>query len=351
MPLSTLTTFRIGGPAAYFIDIRTLEDIPEAVAFAESKNMPICVIGAGSNLLISDQGLNAVVVKISATGIQTEEVFDAHHNQTGEYVLIVRAGERWDDVVRYAVDHNLGGIENLSLIPGLVGAAAIQNIGAYGVEIADVLDWVEAFDIRTHSIRRFTKNECQFAYRHSFFKTKEGKNFIITQVAMRLVSGRAPQISYKDLAEYFSSAGIEAPAIREVRQAVIAIRTRKLPDPAILPNAGSFFKNPVVSEADARILKEAYPLMPAHAVSPGRVKISAAWLIDHVCNMRGVMHGDAGTFERQPLVIVNRGAATASDIQTFSEKIAAAVKEKTNIDLEREVELVSDERVAEHFRK
>ena len=246
----------------------------------------------------------------------------------------------------------------------------MQNIVAYGVELANVLEWVEVFDIETLKFMQLSRKDCQFDYRMSIFKTSPGKKFIVTKVALRLrkfslqsggeqSGGYSPNISYKDLAQYFSTAEIDRPTVRDVRKAVIVIRNRKLPDPSVVPNAGSFFKNPVISETRTAEIREKFPLLPTHPVLPthsvlgalsggdstGLVKVSAAWIIDHVAGLAGKGNEKVSTYENQALVIVNRGGATARDIKNFAETIALIVKEKTKIKLETEVEWVSNETI------
>lgn len=338
VPLATLTTFRIGGSARYVVSV-TPEEITEAVAFAESQQLPLFVLGAGSNVLVSDGPLEAVVVRIAP-----QHVFE-YTDHGNSVICVASAGDMWDELVADSVQRGYSGLENLSLIPGTVGAAPVQNIGAYGVELADVLEWVEVFDVRAKKARRLDAAECQLGYRSSVFKTPQGKRYIVLRVAMKLQTNTRPNISYKDLASYFEKAGKQEPTRAEVRAAVISIRRAKLPDPARVPNAGSFFKNPVVETQHAAELAVRFPGMqffPAtQAQSSGYVKTSAAWIIDHVCGLRGVIRGSVGTYETQPLVIVNRGNATARDVQDFSREIISAVKEKTGIILEPEVEFIS----------
>ncbi len=348
VPLSSLTTFRVGGPARFFITISDTKKLPEAVAFAQAKNLPMFFLGAGSNLLVSDDPFDAVVIKIVEKGIEYEAVETA---DTGadKSLVIASAGEKWDDLVRDTVERGWGGLENLSLIPGLVGAAAVQNIGAYGVELSNILEWVEVFDVESGKFVRMTRDECQFDYRMSVFKTPAGKKFIITKIALclSLAKSARPNISYKDLAQYFSpeNANISAPTNQDVRQAVIVIRRRKLPDPEIVPNAGSFFKNPIISETRATEIRAQFPLLPGHSVGGGKLKVSAAWIIDHIAGLAGRGTEKVSTYENQALVIVNRGGATSRDIKNFAETIALIVKEKTKIILEPEVEWVSNEKI------
>lgn len=324
-PLARHTTFRIGGPARFFIEVKTVPDLVEAVAYTAMAKLPYLTLGGGSNLLISDAGFDGVVIKVEVEGIEFPE----------KDLLVVGAGEVWDDVVAAAVSRNLSGIENLSYIPGNAGAAPVQNIGAYGAEIKEVIEWVEVFDPLIMGVRSLTNSECRFGYRDSLFKSEEGKNLIVTRIAMRLRENGKPNISYKDLAVYFT--GKEETTIAEVRNAVIEIRKKKLPDVAEVGTAGSFFKNPIVTESKYVELVEKYPDLPSFAAGEGFKKIPLAWVLDKICGLNGYKEGNVGLYKTQPLALVNFGGATANDIKNLAASIEAQVKEKTGIEIEWEV--------------
>ena len=254
-----------------------------------------------------------------------------------EVFLRVGAAEVWDEVVAYAVEHGWGGIENLSLIPGETGAAAVQNIGAYGVEIKDVIESVEAYNQLTFEKRVFSREECAYGYRDSFFKDEQHDPYIVTYVTLRLAKQPAYALSYGQLRELL---GEEPLSLRRVREAVIATRKAKLPDPAVLGNAGSFFKNPVIPTAHYEELKRRYPELPGYPVSEQEVKVPAGWLIE-ACGFKGKQHGPVGVYEKQALVLVNLGEATGHEIALVAESIRAAVNDRFGIELMPEVKYVS----------
>jgi len=330
-PLADFTTFRIGGNARFFCTIEKKEDLPEAVVFAREKSLPIFILGGGSNILISDKGFDGLVVKMGI--VEVEEI------KAG--LVRAGAGENWDDFVAWTVDKGYGGLENLSLIPGTVGAAPVQNIGAYGVEVGDLIDSVEVFDAKENTFKSLSHKECDFSYRDSAFKKEKGR-YVIASVLFKLKKNTTPDISYKDLVELFKNK--QKPSIAEVRAAVIAIRTAKLPDLSKVGTAGSFFKNPVISKEKYAELKERYPELPSFAESAkggdGRVKVPLAWIIDKVCGLKGNKYGKAGIHETQALVIVNYSNASFEDVEKAAKEVEKSVKEKTGIDIEREVIMV-----------
>ncbi|HLP43967.1 MAG TPA: UDP-N-acetylmuramate dehydrogenase [Candidatus Nanoarchaeia archaeon] len=327
--LAPYTSFRIGGPASFLIEADSEDVLKVAVEYAHHKILPIFVLGEGSNVLISDEGFKGLVIQVNIRGVEFPE----------PNLLVAGAGEHWDDVVAMAVAKNLSGIENLSYIPGSVGATPVQNIGAYGTEIKEVIEWVEAFDPKTMSVRRLTNAECRFGYRNSLFKSGDGKHLIVVRVAFRLKENGAPNISYKDLALYFS--GKHNPTITEVRQAVIDIRKKKLPDIKEVGTAGSFFKNPIISRDAYTALLKKYPDMPSFPTNDGKKKIPLAWILDKVCNLNGYREGNVGLYKTQPLALVNFGNGTANEIKNLAEKISNQVKEKTGIEIEWEVVAVN----------
>ena len=330
-PLRLHTTFRAGGPARYFIEAATEGEIKEAVAFAHRQGLPVFVLGGGSNVLAGDGGFHGVVVHIATRGIQTAGETE------GGIEVIAAAGEDWDALVALAVERRLYGLENMSLIPGQVGAAVAGNIGAYGAEVKDTLRWAEALDTRTGAIRRWTRDECQFGYRRSFFKTREGRGWIVLRAGFALSKRGAVNTEYKDVREFFSRPGSATPTLAGVREAVMAIRRGKLPDLARIGTAGSFFKNPVMSRADFEALAARHPGLPGHDDGNGLVKVPLGWILDKVCGLKGVRRGRAGTYQGQALVLVNDGG-TAAAVEALAEEMAQAVKAKTGLNVEWEVE-------------
>lgn len=330
--LKKYTTFKTGGKASLFCAVKNRQDLVDAVLYTKKEQIPFYVLGDGSNTLASENGYDGLIIKITTQGIIFQE--------EGESVLMkVEAGVLWDECVQVAVEHFLYGLENLSLIPGTAGAAPIQNIGAYGVEVGDRIDSIDVFNVETESFETLSKEKCNFGYRDSIFKKPEGKKYIVVGVNFLLSKQSLLKTDYKDIQEYFSLSGEEV-NLQSLRKAIIHIRTKKLPDLSVLGTAGSFFKNPVVKKELINILQKEYPLIiPVYEIDiPGYVKTSAAFLIDKIAGMKGVRVGDVGTYENQALVLVNYGSATGEEVFDFAQKIQSEVKAKTGIDLEMEVQ-------------
>ena len=336
VPLAPLTTFRIGGPARYFVEAHNPPEVSEAVAFANSHELPLFVLGGGSNLVVSDDGWPGVVLKLSIKGTDRRD-------EREKTIFTVGAGESWDDFVARAVSANCGGIECLSGIPGSVGGTPVQNVGAYGQEVSQTIESVEAFDQKDCQVRELCAEACGFSYRTSIFNTTERGRFIILRVTYALTLDGGPHVEYQDLRRYFE--GFSAnPTLAEVRKAVREIRSRKGmlivegdPDSR---SAGSFFKNPVLSEqqlADLNRRAEAknltVPFYPALAQSH---KVSAAWLVEHAGFSRGYSQGHVGISTKHALALVNRGDATAAELITLKEQIQTRVEEFWGIRLEPE---------------
>ncbi|MBI5385833.1 MAG: UDP-N-acetylmuramate dehydrogenase [Verrucomicrobia bacterium] len=331
VPLSQHTTLRTGGPARYFVEAVSLEEVREAVRLAQRHGLPTRLLGSGSNVLASDAGFDGVVIKMATRGIQET----ASGNST--VVVTAEAGESWDALVEFAVARGLGGLEAMSLIPGTVGAAVIGNIGAYGAEVKDTLQWAEAMDLRSGRNCQFAADECRFSYRWSHFKTAEGRGFVITRAAFALRRDAAPNLRYKDVREKLAASGVAEPTIRDVREAVISIRQGKLPDLARIGTAGSFFKNPVLPRDRYEALAIRFPGLPGFDEGNGLRKVPLGWILDKVCGMKGLQRGRVGTHPDQALVIVNDGG-TATEVEALAYEIATAVKETTGITIEWEVE-------------
>lgn len=328
VPLAPHTTMRAGGNARFFARIISVEDLREAVLFARAKNLSIFVLGGGSNTLFWEVEYPGLVVKIEVKGID----YDGAH-------VKAQAGEVWDEFVGNVTERNLWGIENLSLVPGTVGGAVVQNIGAYGVEASETIISVDALDTEIMQIKTFLREECEFGYRESIFK--KNKNLIVVSATFELTANGAPNIDYEDVKKYFFEKGIQTPSLVEIRDAIVAIRTAKMPTHPI-GTAGSFFKNPVVSMSQYESLKKKFPEIKAYLQGDNTVKLSAAWLIDHVGGWKGVRHGDAGVHEKQALILVNYGSATAKEILSLADEIKKDIKQKTNIDIEEEVVIIAE---------
>jgi UDP-N-acetylmuramate dehydrogenase len=354
VPLKNLTTLKVGGVARYLTLISSLRELRQALAFAREKNLPFVILGGGSNVLVADEGCAGLVIKNEIQGIEWSEAPPSattlrKGEEEGSVRVIAGAGESWDALVAASVEQGLWGVENLSGIPGTAGAAPVQNIGAYGTELADVLEWVETLDSETGEVRTLTKDACGLSYRESFFKTPKGKSCIITRVALRLTKNGTPNLEYKDLALKFqvpsSKFQVEAPALAGIREAVLEIRAGKFPDLAKFGTAGSFFKNPIISQAQFDELKKRFPALPGFKLrikDEGlRMKISLAWVLDNICDLKGYQKGNVKLFEKQPIVLVQTGDATSEEVESFAREVILRVKEKTGIDVEWEVQKIS----------
>jgi UDP-N-acetylmuramate dehydrogenase len=318
-------SFHLDVNASEFISVTTIEELQNTLNVKEPK----LVMGGGSNLLLT-KNVDGLVLKIEINGIDEVKEDNMH--------IYVRAGagENWHAFVSYTMKRNWGGLENLSLIPGSVGAAPIQNIGAYGVELKDVFYELEAYDRKEKKVFSFGVNDCQFGYRDSIFKTSEKGRYIILNVTFLLHKNPVLNTHYGAIREELKKMGITSPTIQDVSNAVIKIRQSKLPDPAIIGNAGSFFKNPVVDQAKFLSLSAKYPEMPAYPHEDQYVKLAAGWLIEQ-CGWKGYRKGDAGVHALQALVLVNYGHATGKEILELSTRIVESVHKKFGVTLEREV--------------
>ncbi len=333
VPLAPLTTFRVGGPADFFITVRTIDELREASRFAREGKLPFAILGGGSNVLVPDDGFRGVIVKNEITGTEYEDAEE-------DVLVTAGSGEDWDTFVKDTVDRGLIGLENLSGIPGTVGATPVQNVGAYGAEVEGLIEWVEVFDRTTDPVRTLTRAECAFGYRDSIFKRPEGKSLLITRVCYRLHK-HAPFITtYKDVALLLTERGIIQPTLEDMRALVLEIRMSKSPNLSELGSAGSFFKNPVITkEAYAEVLKT-FPELPKYPVDDAHVKIPIAHIIEKL-GLRGKRVGNVGFYAKSALKLVNYGGGTAAEISAFADSVQDAVREKTGIEIEREVQLLS----------
>ena len=263
----------------------------EGVLFAKQKDLPLFILGGGSNLLISDTGFPGVVLHMNSKNVSFEDV-------NSGALLIADAGVEWDEAVIHVVDKGLWGIENLSSIPGRVGATVVQNIGAYGVEVGNLVAWVDVYDSRTDTISRITREDCRFGYRDSIFKSTEGKHLIVLRVAFALSYSGQVNIGYRDLVQYDTEIK-KIIALRDAHEAVAMIRKKKFPELKSIGTAGSFFKNPVVKKEKAEEFLHTYPHAPSFPQPDGTMKLSAAWIIDHVLHLKGERIGDVGSGERK----------------------------------------------------
>ncbi len=331
VPLQPYHTFACKVNARYFTKITSTTDVEAVTQWSKINALPLLIIGAGSNLLFTKE-VDALLARMEIMGIKKIE-------ETPTYVqLSVGAGENWHHFVSYCVQKSWGGLENLSLIPGTVGASPIQNISAYGVEVQELIRSVTAYDTFNDQWVTLTKQDCAFEYRSSIFK-KEKNRYIITAVLFQLQKQPQFRTDYGAIREVLHDKGIKHPNLEAISNAVIQIRTSKLPDLKKLGNAGSFFKNPTISKEQAETLKANFPNIVAYPISDEAYKVSAEWLL-LACNWNCRQIGSVGCYEKQALVIVNYGEAAGKEIFDFSEAIIESIKEKFDITLEREVEVI-----------
>ncbi|MBI3634424.1 MAG: UDP-N-acetylmuramate dehydrogenase [Candidatus Yonathbacteria bacterium] len=306
---------------------RSIEDLQKAIVFAREKNIPYFILGGGSNTLVPDEGFLGLVIKIEHTGL---EVVD----KDGYTQVIISAGEVWDEFVSKMVDFGFCGLENLSSVPGTVGGAIVQNIGAYGVEMGDCVAWVEVFNTETMTIEKFSQKECSFGYRESIFKKKNA--LVVVRVAFELTCSKSPRIEYEEVKSSLREKENFTPTLLDVRNAIISIRAAKLP--AIhIGTAGSFFKNPIISDDRCYEIKKKFPDIKKYPLPENKTKLSAAWLIENVGGFKGIRRGDAGVYDKHALILVNYGNASAKDILSLASEMKDVIKRKTGIVLEEEV--------------
>ena len=330
--LAPYTTMGVSAKAKFFAGFRSLEELKSLIEYAERSGLKLLILGGGSNVLfLSD--FDGLVIRNEVEGFEiVSETADHIHLKLG-------AGENWHETVTRCVEKGWGGIENLALIPGTVGAAPIQNIGAYGVELKDVFVRLEGFDMLEMNLRTLSFDECNFGYRESVLKHELKGRLIITSVTLRLAKDPIPNLSYKPVSTMMQDRNIADPEIKDVYEAVIDIRNSKLPDPKELGNTGSFFKNPVITKVQFEQLQASYPDIPGYLVDEHTIKVPAGWLIDQA-GWKGYREGDAGDHEKQALVLVNYGNATGIQIRSLAEKIIQSIRSKFDILLTPEVNII-----------
>ncbi|KAK6356924.1 hypothetical protein TWF718_001262 [Orbilia javanica] len=336
--LGDYSTMRLGGRAAYLTHVADREQLKEAIAWAKHHRLPVLMIGQGSNIIWKDSGFHGLVICNRILHYQEEPIGD----KPDKAILIkIGSGENWDEVVKRTVSRGMSGIEALSLIPGTAGATPVQNVGAYGQEIRDTLVNVEAYDNRTGEFIVIEGEDCGFGYRTSRFKLVDRGRFYITMITLQLRCGDPVPPFYPALQNYLADHGIVNFTPHIIRDAVIAIRQAKLPDPVLVPNCGSFFANPVIEESKYTGLQAAHPSLPNWPVGDGKVKIPAAWLIEEA-GLKDFHDPEMGvaTWANQPLVLINQGAKTSQQLLNFKNRIVSAIHLRYNILLEQEPELL-----------
>jgi UDP-N-acetylmuramate dehydrogenase len=331
-PLRKLNTFGLDIIAKYFIELNSTDEANEFINSNKNDKERTLILGGGSNLLFT-KNFDGIIIKINIGGIHVVK------EDKNNFWIKAGAGVIWHDLVESCIKANFGGIENLSLIPGTVGAAPIQNIGAYGVEIKDTFEALEAIELKTGKKKYFTIQDCNFGYRDSIFKKELKDKYLITNVVLRLTKQPVLNTGYGNIQEELQQSGKEKLSIRDVSEAIIKIRESKLPDPDKIGNAGSFFKNPVIPDELLNALKKSYPEMPSYKQSENMSKVPAAWLIDQ-CHFKGMKHKGAAVHINQPLVLINQNNASGRNIVELSMKIQQKIKNKFGITLEPEVRII-----------
>ena len=337
VPLAPYTTFQIGGPARWLAEAASEDDLAAGIAFAGERQLPLFVLGGGSNLLVSDGGFPGLVLRIALRGIESTQ-------ENGQSIVSAAAGEDWDGLVAYAVAAGYAGVECLSGIPGTVGGTPVQNVGAYGQEVSQTIVMVRAFDRSTSQFVNLPAAACGFSYRRSIFNSTERERYVVSRVEYRLRQDAPANFVYADVAKYFASRNVATPTLAEVRDAVRSIRAQKgmllIPGDADCRSAGSFFKNPIVPLAkldsvarESGIEKQSIPAYPAQ---DSQVKISAAWLIERAGFAKGYALGNAGISSRHTLALINRGGASAAEITALRDRVTDAVASRFAIRLEPE---------------
>jgi UDP-N-acetylmuramate dehydrogenase len=329
IPLKNYTTMKLGGNARFMTEVRTPEEVQEVCRNAASQNLPIFILGGGSNVIVKDEGYNGIVVRNRIPG------FEVIADEPGTATLKIGAGENWDSVVKRAVDMNLSGIEAMSAIPGTAGAAPVQNVGAYGQEIADSLVSLEAYDRQTDQFIVLESMDCGFSYRNSIFRSTEAGRYVILSITLQLSKTAPAPPFYAAVQNYFDEHNITLYTPQIVRDAVVDIRKNKLPDPEVTPNTGSFFKNAIVEDWQLTDLKKEYPDIPTYDMSDGRFKVPTGWLIEQAGYKGKTLHG-MHVHDKNALVLINESAASYADLAAARDEIMGAVRDKFRILIEQE---------------
>lgn len=330
--LADYSTFRIGGLAKYFVVVKSEDDFIVAIKWAKRRSKKIFILGGGSNILFSDKGFDGLVIKNEIKGM---EIVGENEDSV---IIKSYSGEAWSKMVSFSISHNYYGIENMFYIFGTVGAAPVQNIGAYGVELKDVFYNLCAIDLKTGEKKYFNLKDCQFGYRDSVFKNKLKNKYFVLWVDLKLSKKEKFNLEYGDIKNKLAEKGIASPKLKDIAEVIQEIRNLKLPNPGILPNAGSFFKNPVISESEFKNLKDKFPDIKSFPDEKG-IKIPAGWLIEQA-GMKGYRYGDAGVYENQALIVVNHGSASQKDVLFLVDLVKKNVFDKFGVILEEEVNIL-----------
>ena len=329
IPLKNYTTMHLGGNARFMTEIHTPEDIAAIYRNASAQNLPIFVLGGGSNIIVSDEGFNGIVIRNRIPG------FSVISEDSQSTTIRIGAGELWDEVVKRTVDMRLSGIEAMSAIPGTAGAAPVQNVGAYGQEIADTLISLEAYDSQTDNFITLQNSDCGFSYRHSIFRGDQAGRYVIIAIVIRLFKAAPQPPFYTALQSYFDAHDTTLFTPQVIRDAVSDIRANKLPDPTKLPNTGSFFKNAIIEDWQLDDLKREYPNIPTYDMPDGRFKVPTGWLIEQAGMKGQLLHG-MRVHDKNALVLINESATSYGDLAAARDEIIGAVRDKFRIMIEQE---------------
>ncbi|MDF2460877.1 MAG: UDP-N-acetylpyruvoylglucosamine reductase [Candidatus Saccharibacteria bacterium] len=322
------TTMKVGGSADYFLVVKDTESVKEACDWAANAGVSVFVLGEGSNLVVSEGPIHRLVLKMEIMG------FAKLHETSTHVTWRVGAGEHWDGVVERSVKLGLTGIEAMSMIPGTMGAAPVQNAGAYGQEIADTMVELEAYDLATQQFVTLKRSECDFGYRNSTFKTDNAGRYVITHVTIKLSKVKPKRPTYESLKRWLDEHKIDDPSVEQIREGVMAVRARILPDPSVVPNSGSFFKSPIVSAAKLAEIEKKFDRVPSYRYG-NEYKIAAGWIVEQ-CGFKGVERFGLKVWDNHALVITNPNSATYNDLRKLVEEIVTAAKEKFGLELEPE---------------
>ncbi|HEX7483736.1 MAG TPA: UDP-N-acetylmuramate dehydrogenase [Candidatus Saccharimonadales bacterium] len=329
IPLKNYTTMRLGGNARFMTEVHTPEQVAEVYRNAKSQQLPVFILGGGSNLIVRDEGFNGLVIRNRIPGF---EVID---DQAAHTTIRIGAGENWDTVVKRSVDLNLTGIEAMSAIPGTAGAAPVQNVGAYGQEIADTLISLDAYDSETDRFVSLLNADCGFSYRHSIFRGDAAGRYVITSITVKLYKSAPQPPFYKAIEDYFADHTITLFTPQIIRDAVIAIRADKLPDPTITPNTGSFFKNAIVEDWQLTDLRKEYPDIPTYDMPDGKYKVPTGWLIEQT-GLKGTTTHGMRIHDKNALVLINESATSYQDLAAARDEVIGAVRDKFRITIVQE---------------
>ena len=329
IPLKNYTTMRLGGNARFMTEVHTPEEAAEVYRNAKSQQLPVFVLGGGSNLIVRDEGFNGLVIRNRIPG------FEIIEDQASHTIIRIGAGENWDEVVKRTVEMNLTGIEAMSAIPGTAGAAPVQNVGAYGQEIADTLISLDAYDSQTDRFVTLQNADCGFSYRHSIFRGDAAGRYVIVSITIKLYKTAPQPPFYKAIEEYFAAHNITLFTPQIIRDAVIAIRADKLPDPTVTPNTGSFFKNAIVEDWQLTDLRKGYPDIPTYDMPDGTFKVPTGWLIEQTGLKGTTLHG-MRVHDKNALVLINESATSYEDLASARDEIIGSVRDKFRITITQE---------------